>query len=343
MEPIFRLPPDWSLTPVATALSEVVDPFQDFLGVADLQKRSAGKVSGRALKYAVLDTGCDLNHKDLLGQFLDAADFSNSIFGPDDRVGHGTWCAGAIAAAANDYGVRGIAYEAKLLIGKVLGDNGSGSEAAIASGLKWAYQKGADVFSLSLGGGQMSQSVHAMFAEVSQQAGKFIFCAAGNDSGSVNFPAVWPEVVAVGAVDATGHLTQFTSRGPELDILAPGVNILSTIPGNRHGQMTGTSMATPIAAAVAGLVYAEAVNSGNGELLKSVADMVAVLRKTGRTDLGNAYPLIDPRSLSGQYQPPVAPPVVPPVVPVPVIGSPIDGVIVYAGGKAVYVGGKVPA
>lgn len=246
-DPVFRLPPDAVLTPSITPLAEVLDPFQEFLGVKSLQDKSAGEITlpagTRPLRFAVLDTGVDDQHRDLQGQILDTADFTRSINGPRDVAGHGTWCAGAIAARADDFGIRGIAYKSQLLCGKVLGDNGSGNEAGIAAGMKWAYQKGADVFSLSLGGGQMSESLHKLFAEISQQTGKFIFCAAGNDGGPVNYPAKWSEVIAVGAIDASGKLTQFTSRGPELDILAPGVEILSTIPGGRHGTMTGTCIA----------------------------------------------------------------------------------------------------
>ncbi len=333
-EPIFRLPPDVQLELAITPLAEVHDPFEEYLGVADLQAKCAGEIADgyggkRPLRYAVLDTGVDTKHRDLAGQVIDAADFTRSIFGSDDRNGHGTWCAGCIGAAADDYGIRGIAYKAKLLCGKVLGDNGSGDERSIAAGLKWAYQKGADIFSLSLGGGQMSESLHALFAEVSQQPGKFIFCAAGNDAGPVNYPAKWSEVIAVGAIDARGKLTDFTSRGPELDILAPGVEILSTVPGNRHATMSGTSMATPIAAAIGGLTYAAAVNSGRGTEFDSAAEMIAALKKTGRG--GNQYPIIDPRELAKATDK------VTPVPPAPTPSQPISSVptrvLVFSGGK----------
>jgi subtilisin family serine protease len=327
MQPDYRLPPDWSLTPVSTPLAEVLDPFQDFLGVAELQKKTAGKANGHPLTYAVLDTGIDADHRDLAGQIIDQADFTGSLFGSDDRHGHGTWCCGAIVAAANDYGVRGIAYEARLLSAKVLGDNGSGSDQMIARGLSWAYKKGADVFSLSLGGGRMSESLHGLFREISQQKGKFIFCAAGNDGGPVNYPAAWPEVAGVGAVDANGKLTKFTSRGPELDILAPGVAIVSTVPGNRHGTMTGTSMACPIAAAIGGLIYADAVNNGRADQLDSIDEMIALLRRTGRCEEGDEcrFPLIDPRRLAKEFitQPP------------PVGGNrPPEQIVAYCGGQA---------
>lgn len=340
-EPVFRLPPDVELTLAVTPLAEVHDPFEEYLGIADLQAKSAGEIAdgsggSRPLRYAVLDTGVDAKHRDLSSQILDTADFTRSIFGSDDRNGHGTWCAGCIAAAADDFGIRGIAHKAKLLCAKVLGDNGSGNESSIAAGLKWAYKNGADVFSLSLGGGGMSEQLHGLFAEVSQQQGKFIFCASGNDSGPVNFPAAWKEVIAVGAIDARGNLTQFTSRGPELDILAPGVEILSTVPGNRHGTMTGTSMATPIAAAIGGLVYAAAVNAGRGEQFDSCEEMIAALRKHGRCNGADSckYPVIDPRGLAKSFQPmtPPVPPATPTQPPQAPPGTPAR-CVVYWGGK----------
>lgn len=328
-DPVFRLPPDVEMRLSITPLAEVTDPFHELIGVKSLQDKTAGLIGERPLRYAVLDTGVDANHKDLADQILDTADFTRSAWGPDDRNGHGTWCAGAIAARADDFGIRGIAYKAKLLCGKVLGDNGSGNEQSIAAGMKWAYQKGADVFSLSLGGGQMSEGLHKIFTEISQQPGKFIFCAAGNDGGPVNYPAKWSEVIAVGAIDATGKLTEFTSRGPELDILAPGVEILSTMPGSRHGTMTGTSMACPIAAAIGGLVFAAATNAGRGAEFDSAIEMILALRKSGRCDGGDVckYPVIDPRSLAKFTDPQT-----PPVPPAPISGVPTR-VLVFAGGK----------
>jgi subtilisin len=322
-EPVYRLPPDWALSLAITPLAEVIDPFQGFLGVSELQAKTAGKISGRPLIFALLDTGVDMKHKDLQGQVLDAADFTGSMFGPDDRQGHGSWVTGVVVAAANDEGVRGVAYEAKAVHAKVLGDNGAGNDAMIARGLRWAYQKNADVFSLSLGGPAMSPQLRSLFREVSQQKGKFIFCASGNDAGAVNFPAAWPEVVAVGAVDKDGKRTKFTSHGPELDILGPGVDILSTVPGNRYGTMTGTSMAAPIVASIGGLVYAAAVNAGRGDQLDTVEEMVSLLRKTGRSS--DDFPLVDPRTLSSQFA----------AEPVPGARKPpADRVVLYVGGEA---------
>lgn len=292
-EPIYRLPPDWSLKEATAPLSEVFDWSINFLGIPDLWKHSRGQANGKPLICAVLDTGVDDSHPDLKGQVIEAADFTDSRFGPRDIHGHGTWCIGCIAANANDIGVRGIAHESKILSGKVLGDNGAGTDESIARGMKWAHDKGARFFSLSLGGGRMSGWLHRLFTEISDD-GCFIFCAAGNDGGPVNYPAAWPECIAVGAVDKNGELTKFTSRGPEIDILAPGVEMLSTMPGGKYGAMSGTSMATPEAAAIGMLAYGARATLPNP--IDDVAEMLTLLKNTSQKK--GQYGLIDPRKLA---------------------------------------------
>ncbi len=314
MDPIYRLPPDWSISECTTPLSEVLDWSANFLGLPELWKLTAGSIKGEPVKVAVLDTGVDDAHPDLDGQILDVADFTGSRFGHKDLVAHGTHCAGAIAAKANDVGVRGVAYESRLLCAKVLGDNGAGNDQSIGQGMKWAFDHGARFFSLSLGGGRMSEWLHKLFAEIAQ-SGAFIFCAAGNDGGPVNYPAAWNEVVAVGAVDKDGNLTNFTSRGPELDILAPGFKVLSTIPGGKYGEMTGTSMATPLACGVGVLAYA--AHASRSAPIGNVAEMITLLKRTSVPK--GQYGLIDPRRLASEAE--VKPDVPGPVAPIPVPGG----------------------
>lgn len=309
MDPIYRLPPDWALEASLTPLAELVEPYKELAGVPELQASGDG---GEGELVAILDTGVDMNHPDLKDNLVDAADFTNSFTGPRDVQGHGSWCCSAICASANDTGIRGIAHRAKYLSAKVLGDNGSGNDQTIAKGLKWAYDRGARVFSLSLGGPSMSEWLHGLFREVSKTPGCFIFCAAGNDGGKVNYPGAWNEVISVGAVDGAGQLTQFTSRGPELDVLAPGVQLIGAVPGG-YARMTGTSMATPLAAGVATLIKAAYRRQGTGDLLDSLYEMLHLLMETGK-QVGD-YRLLDPRKLSIGV--PTTP--LPTTTPVPVI------------------------
>lgn len=303
----FRLPP-FECKAVPKALAETFDWSIAFGGIPELWKQSHGK----GVVVAVLDTGCDLTHADLAGSIDKAEDFSGSIFGADDRQGHGTWCAGMIGARANGIGVRGLMPECRLLIGKVLGDDGSGSERAIMKGFKWAWLNGAHIISMSLGGGRMSDEFRTMIKTFTNLPNRFVICAAGNDGrdNSVNYPAKWPECVAVGAVDKQGRLTEFTSRGPEIDILAPGQDMLSTIPGG-YGLMSGTSMATPFVAGVAGLALAKHMLAGEKSDMRTTPQLLDHLKKTAKQD-ASGYGIINPIGLMDkpvEVQPPQMPPV----------------------------------
>src|SRR6185437_4984179 len=139
---MFRLPP-FRVEATFTALSETIDWGLTAYQIPDHWKATRGK----SVKVAVLDTGIDEAHPDLKDAFDDARDFTRSRFGPIDRHGHGTHTAGTIGARQNDIGVVGVAPDCRLLIGKVLGDDGSGSSATVAAGIDWACDSGADVIS----------------------------------------------------------------------------------------------------------------------------------------------------------------------------------------------------
>ena len=317
MEPVFRLPPFDAKPVSAVALTETVDWSINFLGIPSLWKQSEGE----GVVVAVLDTGCDVDHPDLQGAIAGARDFSGSLWGVRDRNAHGTWCVGMIGARANDVGVRGIVPKCKILVGKVLGDDGSGSEEAILAGIEWAAAQGAHIISMSLGGPSMSERLHDAIRAFVSQPHRFVVCAAGNDgrNNSVNFPAKWEETVAVAAVDENGKLTSFSSRGPEVDIAAPGANMLSTVPmtAGAYAKMSGTSMATPVVAGIAAACLSKHLKDGGSTGLETWKDLQAHLRKTARDagpigpDVGYGYGIIDPAKLLDAIS------VVPPVVPTP--------------------------
>lgn len=277
-EHLYHLPP-WSCTAVANPLAQVHDWSLDYLGIPKLWATTKGK----GIKVAVLDTGVDLDHPDLQGALADARDFTGSRRGAADRHDHGTWCLGMIGARANEIGVCGIAPECTLYSGKVLGDNGAGTDSSIEKGMLWAMKEDVDIVSLSLGGPQMGKRLLDVFREFLSKPGKFIFAAAGNDgtTNSINYPAAWQECICVAAVDRDGNRAPFSSRGERIDIAAPGVDMLSTIVDG-YGLMSGTSMATPCAAAVGALALAKHRQSPGGTKLDTVADMREHLRRTAR-------------------------------------------------------------
>jgi subtilisin len=208
---------------------------------------------GVGTKVAVIDTGIDCGHPDLQTNCIYGASFVKGSKAFDD-YGHGTHVAGIIAARANGFGVVGVAPEATLYAVKVLDSKGSGSYSAVASGIVWAIKNGMHVINMSLGGASSSQAL-ADAVKAASDAGILVVSAAGNSGccNTVLYPAKLPESMAVAAVDANDQRAWFSSTGPEVDVAAPGVAILSTVPTGScklcdpsgYRTLSGTSMATP--------------------------------------------------------------------------------------------------
>ena len=200
---MIRLPP-FRIEATFTTLSETIDWGLTAYHIPDHWKATRGK----NIKVAVLDTGIDEAHPDLKDAIDDARDFTRSRFGPIDRHGHGTHTAGTIGARQNDVGVVGVAPDCRLLIGKVLGDDGSGSSATVAAGIDWACDSGSDVISLSLGSPEPDDVLLAA-VECAASKGKFIIAAAGND-GRDNSVTIRP----VGATRLPWPPSIKTARSP---------------------------------------------------------------------------------------------------------------------------------
>jgi subtilisin family serine protease len=305
----FRLPP-YTVEATLTALAETIDWGLAAYGVPAQWKATRGE----NIRVAVLDTGIDARHPDLADAIDRARDFTASWHGSSDRQGHGTHVAGTIAARANEVGVIGVAPLCRLLIAKVLGDDSSGTSGSVAAGVDWAVDSGADILSMSLGSPQPATEIHAAIRRAVAK-GKFVICAAGNDGRdrSVGYPARWEETVAVGAVNRTGSVARFSSRGPEVDICAPGQDVLSTFPGGRYAKLSGTSMATPFVAGVVALMLAKHRARGGATPVNNHSQLVEHLKRTAR-DAGPAghdpaygYGLIDPASVVGQSDRPDEP------------------------------------
>lgn len=218
---------------------------------------------GRGVTVAVVDTGIACDVSDLMqtscSQGYNAVDRNDNA---RDDHGHGTHVAGTIAQSTNNnIGGVGVAFGVRLLSVKVLARDGSGTNASVAAGIHWAADNGAQVINMSLGGPMASEVIHKACKYASKK-GVIIVAAAGNDSGAVGYPAAYPEVIAVSATDQNNKIANFSSRGPEIAIGAPGVGIIqNTIcDGGANNcedfpSWNGTSMATPhVAGTVALLV-----------------------------------------------------------------------------------------
>ncbi len=205
---------------------------------------------------AIVDTGVDYTHPDLESRFgtNKGYDFAGGDGDPDAPSGenHGTHVAGiASATTDNGTGVSGMS-DSTLLACRALG-GGSGSTADIADAVEYATDQGADIINMSLGGGGYTDTMkNAVSYAVNN--GTLPICAAGNNgSGSVSYPAAYDECVAVSAVDENENLADFSQYGPNLDVAAPGVDVLSTWNDSPYNSISGTSMACPAASGVAAL------------------------------------------------------------------------------------------
>lgn len=213
-------------------------------------------------EIAVLDTGVDYTHPDLDGKVIRGYDFVQNDNTPQDQNGHGTHVAGIAAAETNNsIGIAGMAPNTKILAVRVLDANGSGSLANIADGIIYATDAGAEVINLSLGC-DCSTTTLQNAVNYAWNRGVVVVAAAGNDGVNTTFePASYANVIAVGAVDSSNRKASFSNWGTWVDVMAPGVDIASTYPGNRYVYLSGTSMASPYVAGQAALLRGQGKNN----------------------------------------------------------------------------------
>ena len=220
---------------------------------------------GSGVGVAVLDTGIDLNHEDLTvagGRRFYIQGFRlRSDNNYNDGHGHGTHVAGTIGALDNDKGVVGVAPAVDLYAVKVLTDSGSGSVSAIIAGIEWVVNQGdIPIINMSLGSSTYSQAFKDA-CDAADKAGVLVVASAGNNGNSdgtgdtVGYPAKYDSVVAVAASDGNDGRAYFSSTGPAVELIAPGVSIPSTWLNNGYRSASGTSMASPHVAGVAALVW----------------------------------------------------------------------------------------
>ncbi len=226
------------------------------IGLEDAWEVNTGN---RSIRVAIVDTGIDYNHEDLADAYLDIGyDWYNDDNDPFDDHYHGTHCAGTVAAIINNgLGIAGVA-NVSIFAEKIFnGDGNYTGDINAAAAIDHAAEQGAHVISNSWGGGSYSQIIADAVTNAVNN-GSIVVAAAGNDyGGPVSFPANLPDVIAVSATDQEDNLASFSNYGEEIAVAAPGVNILSTIPGNNYDYLSGTSMATPHVSGLIALIMSE--------------------------------------------------------------------------------------
>ncbi len=250
---------------------------------------------GEGVTVAVIDTGVS-PHSALKDVVVDYRNFSSDsdVY---DTLGHGTHVAGVIGAKTGL--AKGIAPEVKILSLKVLGHSVMGSNEAVATAVLHATEAKADIVCMSLGSSKPDSRVHEAVKKA-QAAGVIVVCAAGNDGGAVNFPAAFQETIAVGAVDRNGNACEFSSRGKEIAVAAPGQDITSTWLGEGYATVSGTSMAAPFVAGVLALYVSAQKKDGrkvdHAAVTKALSETCRDSGEPGR-DHVYGWGLVDPHKL----------------------------------------------
>lgn len=227
----------------------------------------------------VVDTGVDLEHPEFQGQLVPGHNVIADTDTPQDDNGHGTHVSGVVAARTNNIeGVAGMNWTSKIMPVKAMDADGSGSVFDIADGIRWAVDHGAKVINLSLGQYEDSNYLHDAIKYATSKD-VLVVAAMGNDNtDQASYPAAYSEVLAVCAVDENGQRAEFSNYGNHAGVSAPGVSIASTFPDHRYAALSGTSMASPHVAGLAGLIRAINPNL-------SASQVKDVIMKTA-TDIG---------------------------------------------------------
>ena len=252
---------------------------------------------GAGLVIAIVDTGVDLDHPDLGSKLVAGWDFVNGDSTPQDDQGHGTHVAGIAAAVTNNgRGIAGLGWDAQIMAIKVLDSEGSGYVSDVADGIVWAANHGAKVINLSVGSEQWSDTLQAATGYAFNQ-GALVVAAAGNcgDPGSYwpngcsihnppTYPAANPNVLAVGATSPNDARSSYSEYGYFVDVTAPGDGIYSTLWNNTYDYLTGTSMACPLVAGLAALVWSQNPTLSNANVADTIMSTAVDLGPLGRDD-----------------------------------------------------------
>ena len=267
-------------------------------GIARVNAPAAWSATrGQNVKVVVIDTGIDYDHPELKANIKGGWNAIKVVGDPDpgyknekpndfkDDNGHGTHVSGTIAAIDDNAGVVGVAPQVSLYGVKVLDANGSGTFDDVIAGMLWAVENKMQVASMSLGADVGNDSLKAA-VEAMAKAGVVLIAAAGNSGSAVGYPAAYPGAIAIAAMDSSNKVAEFSSRGPEVALIAPGVDVKSTYMGGAFDTMSGTSMATPHVSGLAALAIAAKGLSGYEQVKAALAAAATPLPEIAATEQG---------------------------------------------------------
>jgi subtilisin len=285
---IVHLPP-YRVEAVAQALpSSGLDWSISAYGLPALWSRH----QGAGVRVGVLDTGVDDSHPALQGVVKEHRNFTRDCSASDTN-GHGTHVAGIIAARGP---MTGVAPRVEIISCKVLNNNGSGSLEAVGKAIAYAVEAGCNILVMSLGAPIRTPYI-AEAVQAANDAGVIMVCAAGNDGGKVSYPAAFDQTIAVGAVGRHGGVCEFSCRGREIDVAAPGEEITSCWLGGGYATLSGTSMAAPFVAGVLALAWPQMPTPRDGSKARAVLKNTSVDAGDPGHDHLYGWGLISPSSI----------------------------------------------
>ncbi len=286
------------------------------------------------VKTAVLDTGIEETHQDLISKVVASNNFTTSP-STTDNYGHGTHVAGIIAANTNNnFQFAGVGYNSTLMNGKIVADNGVGSYSWMINGITWAADNGANVINISIRGSVHSQALEEAI-NYAWSKGAVVVAGAGNCGGTnyaqngcttqnePSYPAYYSNTIAVGATDNNDNRADFSTYGNWVDVAAPGASIWSTQKGNSYANLSGTSMSSPHVAGEAALIWASGICSTNDCVRNQVEKTTdntsgsGTYWTYGRINAYEAVQLVASPTPSPIPSPTTAPTIIPTATPIP--------------------------
>ncbi|TLM73246.1 S8 family serine peptidase [Pseudarthrobacter sp. NamB4] len=257
-----------------------------------------GVTTGNGIRVAIIDSGVAINHEDISAKVVARENFSDTAIRPDhpedyDQYGHGTHVAGIVAAEHDAEGVAGVCPGCTILDAKVLNDRGIASSSAIVKAIEWAVDNDAKVINMSLGQRVSSRTLEAA-VDNAWKKGVVIVAAAGNaGTEAPMYPAAYKKVIAVAATDNNDAKAHFSTYGEWVDVAAPGVDVYSTFPNHEfvigtqnnrskgYDIASGTSMASPVVAAVAALTWSTSAGTSNTSVRAKIESSADKIKGTG--------------------------------------------------------------
>ena len=312
-----RRRPRQPVRPVVSSPSEPAPPndplWRDSWALARANAPSAWRLTtGRTeTVVAVLDTGADLGHPDLQGSFVAGFDVFNQDGDPSDDHGHGTMVTGVIAARSNNaVGVTSTCWRCSVMPVKVIGADGTGNASAVAEGIVWAADHGANVINMSFTMNAPDDAVAAAIAYARSRSVVVVAAAGNSGTADATFPAAYPGVLSVAGTDAADARYEWSSYGSWVRVAAPGCN-LTTAPGGGYGEFCGTSSATALLSGIVGLARSfapetstEAIEGAVTAGAHSVGDFVSTGRIDAAAVLGALAPATAATSAPGSIDEP---------------------------------------